>query len=208
MLTISDKLTCPLCGGRFQLHEATAVAEALALAATANRFGKLWPSVMAYAESFQQPGGRGLSLARLMAIINEVAAMFTEKGFAFGRRQHSIDSDVLIAALKETAQAGKSGFKNHNYLKVVAIDMQGQVDKRRGAEKEKQLRQREQDLMAGMRPGAVGPVGSGQSAVGSKPRQNELPEQAKNIDQVGAIIDKLNFNPKKKEADNDGNTDQ
>ena len=207
MLTISDKLTCPLCGGRFQLHEATAVAEALALAATANRFGKLWPSVVAYAESFQQPGGRGLSLARLMAIINEVAAMFAEKGFAFGRRQHSIDSDVLIAALKETAQAGKSGFKNHNYLKVVAIDMQGQVDKRRGAEKEKQLRQREQDLMAGKRPEA-GSVVSRQSPVVSKPRQNELPEQAKNIDQVGAIIDKLNFNPKKKEADNDGNTDQ
>ena len=188
MLTISDKLTCPLCGGRFHFHEATAVPEALELAATANRFGALWPSVVAYAESFQQPGGRGLSLARLMAIVNELAAMFTEKGFAFGRRQHSLDLDVLVAALKETAQVGKSGFKNHNYLKVVAIDMQGQVDKRRCAEKEKKLKKREQQLMAGKRPTPI-----------SKPSQ---PVQTKNIDHVGAIIDQLNIKPKK-DTDNE-----
>ena len=205
MLTISDKLTCPLCGGRFQLHEAAAVAEALALAKVANRFGSLWPAVVAYAESFQQPGGRGLSLARLMAIVNELALMFTEQGFVYGRREHRIDRDVLIAALKETGQVGKSGFKNHNYLKVVAIDMQVKIDRQRGAEKEKKLREKEQALMAGKRPEAA--VVRRQAPVFSKTRQTNLPDQAKNVDHVGAIIDQLNFKPKK-DADDEGNANQ
>ena len=192
MLTISDKLTCPLCGGRFQFHEAAAVPEALELARIANLFGTLWPSVIAYAESFQQPGGRGLSLARLAAIVNEVEAMFVGKGFAYGRRKHSIDRDVLIAALKETAQVGKSGFKNHNYLKVVAIDMQGQVDRRRGAEKEKKLKERERGLMAGKRVQSAEPVGS----------EKQQPDFETGSRQVGEILERLNF-CKKKETDNE-----
>ncbi len=146
MLTIKDKLTCPICGSRFQLHEAAAVPEALELARIANRFGKLWPTVIAYAESFQQPGGRGLSLARLVAIINEVAEMFTGQGFTYGRRSFHTDRDTLIAALKETSQVGKSGFKNHNYLKKVAIELQKKVDQQHAVKREEVLKQKEQRL--------------------------------------------------------------
>ncbi len=218
MLTISDKLTCPFCGARFHLHEATAVTEALALAQNANRFGSLWPSVLAYAESFQQPGGRGLSVARLMVIVNDVAAMFTDQGFVYGRQTQRIDRDVLIAALKEVGQVGKTGFKNHNYLKVVAIDMQAKVARQRGAEQEKKLRQKEQQLMAGRRKG-VAPQGgviagarcaSTPALTPSKPGEAKPqtdrcilpPSQRKsnNVDQIGAIIDQLNLKPQKEET--------
>ena len=207
MLTISDKLTCPLCGGRFQFHEAAVVAEALELAKTANRFGKLWPAVVAYAESFQTPGGRGLSLARLMAIVNELALMFTEQGFVYGRRQHRIDRDVLTAALKEVGQVGKSGFKNHNYLKVVAIDMQGKIDRQRGAAAEKKLREKEQQLMAGKKPDNQPTRPQGGRSQNNQPTGFNVtpPPQRKsnNVDQIGAIIDQLNFKPKKKDADDE-----
>lgn len=146
MLTIKDKLTCPICGSRFQLHEAAAVPEALELARIANRFAGLWPTVIAYAESFQQPGGRGLSLARLLAIITELAEMFAGPGFTYGRRSFRIDRDTLIAALKETSQVGKSGFKNHNYLKKVAIELQKKVDQQQAAKKEEALKKKEQSL--------------------------------------------------------------
>ncbi len=153
MLTISDPLRCPRCGGGFRLHEATDLPEALRLAATANRFGRLWPSVCAYVESFQAAGGRGLTLARFLALVAEVENMFTDQGFTYGRRRHRIDRDVLVAALRETAQAGKSGFKNHNYLKKVAIEMQSAADRIRVAEKEQRLREKE----ARLRTGVAGP---------------------------------------------------
>ena len=154
MLTISDPLRCPRCGGVFRLHEATALPEALQLAATANRFGRLWPSVCAYVESFQTEGGRGLTLARFLALVTDIESMFTGQGFAYGRRRHRIDRDVLVAALQETAQAGKSGFKNHNYLKKVAIEKQAAADRIRAAEKERRLREKEQRLRSAPLPPA------------------------------------------------------
>ncbi|MDI6755331.1 MAG: hypothetical protein QME78_13170, partial [Thermodesulfobacteriota bacterium] len=43
-------------------------------------------------------------------------------GFRFDGKVYVMRSDAIHAAIKHVAQTNKTGFKNHNYMKKVAID--------------------------------------------------------------------------------------
>jgi hypothetical protein len=94
--------------------------EILRLAA---RFGKNWPWVEEYLHCFRSAPDKPLRPIRVKIILEEILGFLNDGGFQYDGKAHVVRSDAIHAAIKHVAQTNKSGFKNHNYMKKVAIDM-------------------------------------------------------------------------------------
>jgi hypothetical protein len=120
----------------FQLQEE--FHEILRLAA---RFGKHWPWVAEYLHCFQSAGDKPLKPSRIKIILEEILGFLGEGGFRYDGKAYVIRSDAIHAAIKHVAQTNKTGFKNHNYMKKVAIDFNQKIISQE--EREQKLREEE-----------------------------------------------------------------
>ena len=72
---------------------------------------------------------------------------FMDKGgFSYDGQFYGIRNDALFAAAREVALANKSGFKNHNYLKRVAIGKnQSMINEEEKGQQKKAMEARRRD---------------------------------------------------------------
>jgi len=89
----------------------------------AARFGKNWPWVEEYLHCFQSSLDKPLRPARVKIILEEILGFLQDGEIAFDGKTHPVRPLAIHAAIKHVAQTNKTGFKNHNYMKKVAIDM-------------------------------------------------------------------------------------
>jgi hypothetical protein len=151
ILNLADhKLTCPKCGlsssGQvFLLHE-----ELIGMMKLAAKFGRNWPWVREYLDAFRSSPDRPLKPSRMKIILEEIWEMVEKRGFPYDRQEHAIRPDALFAACRQVAMLNKTGFKNHNYMKKIAINFNLKLIQREEGEQ----RQREEEAM---RRGFTGP---------------------------------------------------
>jgi len=89
----------------------------------AARFGKSWPWIEEYLHCFRSAPDKPLRATRVKIILEEIQDFLKDGGFPYDGKPHVVRSDAIHAAIKHVAQTNKTGFKNHNYMKKVAIDM-------------------------------------------------------------------------------------
>jgi len=88
----------------------------------AAKFGHNWAWVEEYLYCFRSSLDRPLKPARMKIILEEILRFIDQIGFNIDKDWHSIRANALFAAIRHVAQLNKTGFKNHNYLKKVAVD--------------------------------------------------------------------------------------
>jgi len=115
------------------------------IALLAARCGKNWPWVSEYLHCFQPAPDRPLKPARVKIILEEILDFLQGGGFRYDGKEYVVRSDAIHAAIKHVAQTNKTGFKNHNYMKKVAIDFNLKMIQKEEAE------QRERAQEAGKR---------------------------------------------------------
>ena len=121
-MILDIKLTCPKCGCQSPFKAFQAPEEIWEIPRLAARFGKNWSWVEDYLGCFRSSHDKPLKIGRVKIFLNELLAYIDQNGFNIDKYWHTIRPDALFAAIRYVAQTDKIGFKNHNYLKKVAID--------------------------------------------------------------------------------------
>jgi len=119
---LNAKLTCPKCGCESQMSVFNVPEEIHEILRLAARFGKSWPWIEEYLHCFRSEPDKPLRATRVKIILEEIQEMLKDGGFPYDGKAYVVRSDAIHAAIKHVAQTNKSGFKNHNYMKKVAID--------------------------------------------------------------------------------------
>lgn len=122
MINVGTKLCCPKCGCSSSLQAFRLNDELIGLMNLAAKFGRNWPWVCEYLDAFRSAEDRPLKSSRMKLLLEEILEMVEKHGFAYDHQQHAIRPDALFAACRQVAMLNKVGFKNHNYMKKIAID--------------------------------------------------------------------------------------
>jgi len=117
------KLTCPHCLAKIELDQAEASADFSRLASLAAKYGAAWDLVSDYLQSFRARGTGYVTLKKRVSLLGgELLNIWQYKQFTYNRRSYRTSSQALKKALYDINAMNKTGFKNHNYLKVILQD--------------------------------------------------------------------------------------
>ncbi|WKZ32947.1 MAG: hypothetical protein QY316_00645 [Thermodesulfobacteriota bacterium] len=153
---MSFKLKCPRCIYEYDVREATKDKDLIAIIEMQADFAPHSRLVFEYSELFQTT--RPLKPAKLLRILTEVRDIWTGEKFAFQKRVYEISKAGIVQGMKTVCNKRfEAGLENHNYLKKVLISISEEEAKRRSAQAEKELREREARLRTGRREGPVEP---------------------------------------------------
>jgi hypothetical protein len=142
MINLDAKLTCPKCGCASHLR-AFGNEDVIEMVRIAARFGRAWPWVEEYIHSFQSDHDKPLRPSRIKVILHEILEMIEKPTFRIEGKDHQIRPNAIYQAIHDVAILNKVGFRNHNYLKKVAIG----INLKMIQGEEKQQRQRQEDAM-------------------------------------------------------------
>jgi len=134
-------LICPFCGGKFRLEEATSEALCYAFGKLDGKFGRHWPTVDEYIDCFAQSEHGTVSIKRRVRIAGEVLKLFEKQEFEYEGKRYRISRQDIVNAMLEICNAGKWGFRNHNYLKVMLKKSAARVSAEGLTAKEEQARE-------------------------------------------------------------------
>jgi hypothetical protein len=114
-------------------------------------FGKNANLVMAYIEIFQiAPMGKHLKKIRLL--LTEMATLFQAEAFSFQKKTYKITQTGIAEALNIVAHRHfEMPLDNHNYLKKIMIGISEREAQGAGKQAERELRRKEERIMAGDR---------------------------------------------------------
>lgn len=144
-------LKCPKCFYEFDVRQATkdaALIEVIKMQADFAPHSKL---IFEYSELFWTT--RGLKAAKLLRILSEVRDIWTGEKFAFQKRVYEISKGGIVASLKTVCNKRFDvPLENHNYLKKVMISTAEEETRKRSAEAERALKEREARMRASTRP--------------------------------------------------------
>ena len=121
-MILDIKLICPKCGCESPFKAFQAPEEIWEIPRLAAKFGKNWSWVEDYLGCFRSSYDKPLKIGRVKIFLNELLTYIDQNGFNIDKHWYTIRPDALFAAIRYVAQTDKIGFKNHNYLKKVAID--------------------------------------------------------------------------------------
>ena len=162
-MNLNTKLTCPACGVERPMNVFNVPEEIHEILRLAARFGKSWPWIEEYLHCFRSAPDKPLRATRVKIILEEILEFLQGGGFPYDGKAYVVRSDAIHAAIKHVAQTNKSGFKNHNYMKKVAIDMnlkaiqKEEADQRARAgeamERDPEAAQKLKELMGSLRQG-------------------------------------------------------
>ena len=123
MMILDTKLTCPKCGCESPWGAFDAPTDILEIHRLAAKFGNSWSWVEEYLHCFRTSFDKPIRPLKTKIILEELLSYIDQTGFHIDKHWHTIRPDAVFAAVRYVAQLNKVGFKNHNYLKRVAIDM-------------------------------------------------------------------------------------
>jgi len=117
--------------------------EMAAILRLAAKFGKAWPWIEEYLHCFRSSADKPLKPARIKLFLDEILTFIEQGGFNIEKQWHVVRPNAIYEAVRYVAQANKTGFKNHNYLKKVAIG----INQKMIEEEEKNQRDRAQEAL-------------------------------------------------------------
>jgi len=114
-------------------------------------FGPYSKLAMEYCELFGVTPLR-IKSKKLLRLLNEVAALFRNESFKFQKKQYRISRAGIAEALRIVCNKHfEQPLENHNYLKKVMIGIAEREQKQESIRREKELRRKEERIMAGAR---------------------------------------------------------
>ena len=122
-MILDTKLICPKCGCESPFKAFQVPEEILEISRLAAKFGRAWPWVEEYLNCFRPALDKPLKPTRMKIVLEDLLRFIDQNGFNIDKHWYSIRPDAVYEAARYVAQTNKTGFKNHNYLKKVAIDM-------------------------------------------------------------------------------------
>ncbi len=141
------KLRCPACGADFNLEEAVRGQVMEELVRVAANFGMDWPLVSEYLDLFRLRRDGALAVKKRLRLLKEVWGMWQTGKFCIGGQWYTVGRQEFRGALAEVNNRELLGLKNHNYLKQVLRA----AAQRTAVRLEKELREKESRLQAGLR---------------------------------------------------------
>lgn len=168
------KFYCPECRKEFDFLDVQGDQDVVAIVKMMPVFGKHGNLVWAYLELF---GISPISARRkkVRVLLEEMAALFRAEKFTYKKKEYKITPAGILEALNLTVHKHfETPLQNHNYLKLVMIDVAGKENKDAGREAEKDLRSREDRLRSGSRDGAPASI-----------------DREANLKRVGALLEKF-----------------
>lgn len=115
------KLTCPYCGNKYSITEATRTETLVNLTQALAGFGKWCPLVWEYTGAFATRRLGSIAPAKRLRIVKELARLWETGVFQVEKKRYRITRDRIVAGLRTVCDLEKFGFKNHNYLKRVLV---------------------------------------------------------------------------------------
>ena len=144
-------MQCPYCRKSFDPREAMAEAEWYDIISLIPEFGPYSKLAMEYCELFGVTPLR-IKSKKLLRLLNEVAALFRNESFTFQKKQYRISRAGIAEALRIVCNKHfEQPLENHNYLKKVMIGIAEREAKEQSIRREKELRRKEERIMAGAR---------------------------------------------------------
>lgn len=116
------KLTCPYCGNKYSIGEATRSETLVNLTRALSGFGKWWLLVWEYTGAFATRRLGAIAPPKRLRIVKELAKLWETGIFELERKQYRLTRDKIIESLRTVCDLEKHGFKNHNYLKRVMTE--------------------------------------------------------------------------------------
>ena len=157
-MIFDTKLVCPKCGCESPFKMFQTSEEILEVWRLVARFGKNWPWTEEYLHCFQSAIDKPLKPARIKILLEELLGYIKEGGFRYDGKPHLVRPDAIYGAIRHVAQTNKVGFKNHNYLKKVAIDFNLKMIQK----DESQQHKKEDEAMFSGRRDPAGPLRIGE----------------------------------------------
>ena len=144
-------MRCPYCNKDFDPREATAEAEWREIIGLLPEFGPYSRLAMEYCELFGVAPLR-IKTKKLLRLLREVAALFRNESFKYQKKQYKISRAGIAEALKIVCNKHfEQPLENHNYLKKVMIGIAEREQRQESIRREKELRRKEERIMAGAR---------------------------------------------------------
>jgi hypothetical protein len=104
------------------------------IARLAAHFGKNWSWVEEYLHCFQPALDKPLKAARMKIVLDDILRFIEQGGFNIEKHWYVVRPNAIYDAVRYVAQTNKTGFKNHNYMKKVAIDFNQKIIQKEEAE--------------------------------------------------------------------------
>jgi hypothetical protein len=142
-MILDAKLVCPKCGCESAWKSFQAPEEIMEISRLAAQFGKNWQWVEEYLHCFRSEFDKPIKPQKMKIILEELLRFVEQSGFNIDKQWHSIRPDALFAACRYVAMLNKTAFKNHNYLKKVAIDFNLKMIQK----EDKEVAHKERELM-------------------------------------------------------------
>ena len=144
-------MRCPYCNKDFDPREALAESEWRDIISLIPEFGPYSRLAMEYCELFGVTPFR-IKTKKLLRLLREVAALFKNKSFSFNKRHYHISRQGIAEALRTVCNKHfETPLENHNYLKKVMIGISEREAREESIRREKELRRKEERVMAGVR---------------------------------------------------------
>lgn len=145
------KVDCPYCNRKIDIMELLEDNDALAAIKMLNTFGKHANLVCAYTELF---GIRPLKskFKKWRLLLEEMKRLFEAESFTYQKRRREIGQAGIVEALNVVVHRNFADhLENHNYLKKIMITIAEREYQEKSRQGEKELRKREDTIMAGNR---------------------------------------------------------
>lgn len=141
-MILDMKIICPHCESEFAMKHAQQTEEIIAIARIAARFGKGFAWVDQYLQCFKTAPDKPVKPGKYKLLLEELAAMVTGESIIYDRQEYYVKKEALFAAIRYVGLSGKFGFKNHNYLKKVAIQQHKKLNANQAREEKRVERER------------------------------------------------------------------
>ncbi len=146
---MNRKLKCPACGTEISLEQLEQTADLEALRKAEESYGVDWTMIREYLDCFRPASGKALTVKKQLRLAREVYEMWSSGRFSSNRQEYEVERQEFREALRITCNQVSPPLTNHNYLKKVLLKAAEKTSQRR----ERELREREERLQAGLRPG-------------------------------------------------------
>ncbi len=130
----------------------------LAIIKMLNTFGRHSNMVCAYTELFGLTPLKN-KRKKWRVLLEEMRRLFDSEAFSYQRRTYQISQAGIVEALNIVVHRNfTEHLENHNYLKKIMITISEREYQERSRQGERDLRRRENAIMAGNRPNAAYPL--------------------------------------------------
>jgi len=115
------KLTCPYCGNKYSISEATRTETLVNLTQALAGFGQWCPLVWEYTGAFATQRLGSIAPAKRLRIVTDLARLWETGVFQVENKRYRITRADIVAGMRTVCDLEKYGFRNHNYLKRILL---------------------------------------------------------------------------------------